>query len=107
MSHYQDVYLPDGIIRNFLHTVVNAGNFAFDVPAEGQAVGLDLMLHNNGAAVITIAVNGQPAINVNPGAVYTLNGVNFWLVAVVAAVNYELQIAGVSLSLLRRRGLLK
>jgi hypothetical protein len=98
--------IPENIVRDFLQTIVNAGNYVFDINNTGNAIGLDLFLHNLGAANITISVNGQPAITVLPGAVYALSSTKWWLVAIVAAVNYDLQMAGVRVPTLRAKGIL-
>jgi len=101
------VIVPENIIRDFLNTQAGiAVNFNLDLPSTGNALGLDLYIRNRGAAAITINVNGTGAITVDPGDVYTLNNFQFWLVQVIAAVVYDLQIFGVRITTLKRRGLL-
>ena len=102
---YGPVIIPENIIRDFLMTVVNGLNFAFDLNNAG-AIGLDLFLNNQGAAAITIALNGQAAVTVAAGAAYAISSTKFWLVQVVAAVNYDLQITGVKASTLEAKGLM-
>jgi len=43
---------------------------------------------------------------VDPGDVYTVNNSKFYLVNVVSAVLYDLQIFGIKITTLRRRGLM-
>lgn len=102
------VVLPQGdIIRDFLNTQAGlVAGFDFDVPSTGNALGLDLFIHNRGAAALTIGINGQAPITVNAGAVYTLSGFKFWLIEVVSAVLYDLQIMGVRITTLRRLGIM-
>ncbi|GAI49310.1 unnamed protein product, partial [marine sediment metagenome] len=64
--------IPENIVRDFLTTVVNAGNYAFDFGSAG-IIGLDLYLNNQGAAAITVSFNGQPAITVAAGAGFAIS----------------------------------
>lgn len=100
------VIVPENIVRDFLQTWVNAGNLVFDIQNTGNALGLDVFIHNNGAAPLTISINGQPAITVGAGAVYAISGTKYWLITVVSAVNYDMQMAGVRVGTLRSKGLL-
>ncbi|GAI51860.1 unnamed protein product, partial [marine sediment metagenome] len=68
-------------------------------------IGLDLYLNNQGAAAITVSINGQPPITVAAGAVYAISSTKFWLIQVVAAVNYDLQLSGIRYSTLKAKGL--
>lgn len=106
-SLIESLVLPEDIIRDFLFTHDGtAVPLLFDVGQSFSIVGLDLFIRNRGAANITVAVNGQAAITVDPGDVYTLNGVKFWLVTIASAVIYDCQIFGVRYNTLKRRGLL-
>lgn len=98
------VVIPEGfIIRDFLNTQAGlAAGYLFDMPNTGNALGLDLFIHNRGAAALTISINGQAGITVNAGAVYTLSGFKYWLIEVVSAVLYDLQLMGVRITTLRR-----
>ena len=102
------VLVPDGMIRDFLFTHdATAVNLTFDCPATFNAMGLDLFVHNRGAAALTVAVNGQNAVTVDPGDVYTLNDFKFWFVTVTSAVIYDFQVLGVRINTLKQRGLMK
>ena len=105
-NYLQNVILPENIIRDFAFSATAAAGDIYDTPQEFGALGLDLFIRNRGAAAITIAINGQAAITVDPGDVYTLNGVMFWLVTVVAAVQYDLQVFGVRVNTLKKRGII-
>lgn len=102
------VDIPENMIRDF--TFTDAGAVAgqvLDTPNIFNCMGLDLFIRNRGAAALTIAIQGQGGITVDPGDVYTLNNVKFWIVTVVSAVLYDLQIFGVRITTLKRRGLMK
>lgn len=102
------VDVPENMIRDFSFTAEGAvAPATYDTPNTFNAMGLDLFIRNRGAAALTIAIQGQGGITVDPGDVYTLNNVKFWLVTIVSAVLYDLQIFGVRITTLRRRGLMK
>ena len=103
---YEAVVIPGTLVRDFLFTVVNAGNYVYDAPLMGRAVGLDVYLNNQGAAAITLAINGQPAITIPAGAVYGISNTKWWMIAIVSAVNYDLQVAGVKITTLKALGIL-
>ncbi len=69
-------------------------------------MGLDLFVRNRGAAALTVSLDGQGAITVDPGDVYIVNNSKFWLINIVSAVLYDLQIFGIRISTLKRRGLM-
>lgn len=106
MSEFGPVIIPENIIRDFSFTVVNAGNYNFDITQMGNALGLDFWINNNGAAALTISWNGLPAITVAAGAAFGLSDTKWWLLQVVSAVNYDLIITGVRRSTLKAKGAL-
>lgn len=99
--------LPENLIRDFLNSQdALAANYDFDIPNTGNALGLDLFIRNRGAAALTVSLNGQGAITVDAGDVYTVNNFKFWLVHVVSAVLYDLQIFGIRINTLKLKGLM-
>ena len=101
------VDVPENMVRDFSMTVAGAAAGAvYDTPNTFNCMGLDLFIRNRGAAALTIAIQGQGGITVDPGDVYTINNVKFWLVTIVSAVLYDLQIFGVRITTLKRRGLM-
>ena len=103
-----DVDVPENMVRDFLNTQAGiAAGFIFDIQNTGNALGLDLYIRNRGAAALTVALNGGGPITVDPGDVYLVNNFKFWLITIVSAVLYDLQIFGITVQTLRRRGLLK
>ncbi len=101
------VVVPENMVRDFKTTEAGlAVGYIFDAPNAGNAMGLDLFIRNRGAAAITVSLDGQGAITIDPGDVYTVNNVKFYLVTVVAAVLYDLQIFGIKISTLKRKGLM-
>ena len=69
-------------------------------------MGLDLFIRNRGAAALTVSIDGQGAITVDPGDVYWMNDSKFWLINVVSAVLYDMQLFGIRISTLKRKGLM-
>jgi len=96
--------IPRNIVRDFSFTVVNGLNFGFDITQMGNAIGLDFWINNNGAAAITISWNGLPPITVAAGAAFGITMTKYWLLEVLAAVNYDLAISGVKRSTLVKAG---
>lgn len=101
------ILMPDNIIRDFVFTHDGtAVNVVHDVLQSFNMVALDLFIRNRGGAALTVAINGQNPTTVDPGDVYTLNDVKYWIVNVQSAVIYDFQIFGVLLNTLKRRGIL-
>ena len=82
-----------------------AAGYIFDVSSEGNALGLDIFIRNRGAAALTVSLNGTGPITVDAGDVYVSNNYKFWLVEIVSAVLYDLQIFGIKITTLKRQGL--
>ena len=102
----ESVIVPEGMVRDFLNSPgALAANYIFDVSSEGNALGLDIYIRNRGAAALTVSLNGTGVITVDPGDVYVVNDYKFWLVTIVSAVLYDLQIFGIKIETLKRRGL--
>ena len=102
------VDVPENMVRDFLNTQAGiAAGFIFDIQNTGNALGLDLYVRNRGAAALTVALNGGGGITVDPGDVYIVNNFKFWLLEIVSAVLYDLQIFGIRVTTLRKRGLMK
>lgn len=104
-NNYDVVIVPKGAVRDWQRTEVNAGNLNIRADQE-EALALDLFIHNTGAANITVATNGQPAITVGPGGVYLKNDVKMLTIEVLAAVNYDMEVHGLTLDAMKRMGLM-
>lgn len=103
----EGVMVPENMVRDFVNTQAGlAAGYVFDIQNTGNALGLDLYIRNRGAAALTISKNGAPAITVDPGDVYIVNDFKMWIIVVVSAVLYDLEIYGIKITTLRRRGLL-
>ena len=98
------IQVPENAVRDYHEAYSQATSITTEVLQRG-AVGLDLFLRNRGAAACTVAVDGQTAMTVDAGDVYTLNGVKFNRVVVTTAVTVDFEIFGVKLNTLRGRGL--
>jgi len=102
----ESVIVPEGLVRDFLNSPGPlAAGYVFDVPSQGSALGLDIFIRNRGAAALTVSLNGTGPITVDPGDVYVVNNYKIWLVEVVSAVLYDLQIFGIKINTLKRKGL--
>lgn len=103
----EGVIVPENMVRDFKTAEGGiAVDYQFDVPNSGNAMGLDIFVRNRGAAALTVSLDGQAAITVDPGDVYTVNNSKFYLVHVVSAVLYDLQLFGIKITTLKRRGLM-
>lgn len=101
------VIVPEGMVRDWRQTHAGiAVNFDHDLVSEGGAMGLDLFIRNRGAAALTVSLDGQPAITVDPGDVYMVNDSKYWLINVVSAVLYDIQLFGIRITTLQKRGLM-
>lgn len=102
-----DVIVPDQMVRDFCNTQAGLlADYDFDIQNSGSSLGLDLYIRNRGAAALTVAMNGMGAITVDPGDVYIVNNFKFWLINIVSAVLYDLQLFGIKITTLKRRGLM-
>ena len=100
--------MPENIVRDFMNSQAGlVAGYLFDIQNTGNALGLDLFIRNRGAAALTVSLNGALAVTVDPGDVYVVNNFKFWLVEIVSAVLYDLQLFGVRITTLRQKGLLK
>lgn len=101
------VVMPENIVRDFMNSQAGlAAGYVFDIQNTGNALGLDLFIRNRGAAALTVSLNGAPAVTVDAGDVYVVNNFKYWLVEVVSAVLYDLQLFGVRITTLRQKGLM-
>jgi len=76
-------------------SVVAAVNYTVDLFDLHIVVGLDVFIHNRGAAALTIAIDGQPATTVLAGDSFNIDNTKFRLVVVTSAVAYDLIMAGI------------
>ena len=116
----EGVMVPENMVRDFLNSQAGlAVNYIFDIQNtgnalgldlfirnRGNALGLDLFIRNRGAAALTVSLNGAPAVTVDPGDVYVVNNFKFWLITVLSVVLYDLQIFGIHITTLKKKGLM-
>lgn len=101
------VIVPGDTVRDFVNTQPGlVANYNYDVQNSGASLGLDLFIRNRGAAALTVALNGQGGITVDPGDVYLVNNTKIWLIQIVSAVLYDFQLFGIRTNTLKRMGLL-
>ena len=96
-SSYEAVLIqkiPPGLARDWFNSYAETGNLTVNVFEEFRVIGLDFLIHNRGAASITVVIDGKTAKTVLAGDSYGMNNVRFAEVAVTAAVAYDLVLAG-------------
>ena len=78
-----------------------SADFTIDLYQEHLVVGLDMLIHNRGAASLTVKIDESEAKTVEAGDVFGWDNTKYSLVKVVSAVAYDLVVGGVSLRGLR------
>lgn len=96
---------PNTVLRDVGIVVTAAANYAIDMPTGVlRAVGLDLYIRNRGAAAITVNFDGTGAITIDAGDVFIRNDHKYSRINVVAAVQFDLVLAGILITTLKREG---
>lgn len=102
----ENLVLPDNIIRDWKDTRIGTtAGVTLDSRLQ-EAITLDLYIRNRGAAAITVSIEGQGALTIDPGDVININGEVMGLIVVTATAAYDLRASGVKYSTLKRRGLI-
>jgi len=87
-------------IRDFYNSDTSAAElYIVDTEEQWGALGLDLIVHNLGAAPFTVSVDNHVALTIDAGAAFTLQGVVFTRVQVnnAGAIQFDIAYAGVKL----------
>jgi len=84
--------------RDFYQPYSETGNKVVDILSEFLCMGLDLFIHNRGAASLTVSIDKGTAISIDAGDSFTWENIKFGLVEVTSAVAYDMVVAGVKLS---------
>ena len=100
------VIVPENMVRDFFMSATLNANQAYDIANTFGSLGLDFFIRNRGAAAVTVSINGNPAITIDPGDVFRFNHTKFWLIDITTAVTIDIAIFGVTVQTLRRRGLM-
>ena len=103
MGYIESLVLRPGQIRDWKRSQPAAANVTIKAINE-EAVALDLFIRNRGAAVITVAIDGQPVITIDAGDVFTVTDTIMDTIAIVAAVQYDLLLTGIKLQTLKSMG---
>ena len=100
MSYHKikDIPIVPSVVRDYHNTYAQATNLKIDLWQQQLVVGLDLQLHNRGAASITISLDKGTAKTVEAGDVYNVDNIKYSLVEVTAAVDYDLDVAGLHIT---------
>ena len=96
-SSYEAVLLqkiPPGLARDWFNTYTDNANLTVNVYEEFRVIGLDFLIHNRGAASITVSIDGKTAKTVLAGDCFSMNNTRFAEVAVTSAVAYDMVLAG-------------
>ncbi len=103
MSYHKikDIPIPHGIVRDFFQPYAKTGNFIVDLFQEHIVIGLDILLHNRGAASLTISVDKGDALTVEAGDTFSWDNTKYSLIEVTSAVAYDMILGGVKLRALR------
>lgn len=104
---FAGVIVPERVVRDFVTTIHTDVNITFDISNQFNTLGLDFFIRNRGAAAATVSIQGGLTITVDPGDVYTFNDTKYWLVAIGATDDCEIQLFGIHANTLRAKGLLK
>ena len=72
-----------------------------------RVIGLDFIIHNRGAASLTVSIDEKTAKTVLAGDCFTMNNTRFAEVAVTSAVAYDMVLAGLEIDRLIDRGLIE
>lgn len=74
------------------------GDKKVDLLQEHLVMGLDLFIHNRGAASLTVSIDKGSAITIEAGDSFTWANIKFALVEVTSTVLYDMVLAGVRLT---------
>jgi len=96
MSYHKirDIKIEPNVVRDFYLIHEAAAAFAVDLVNRYKVAGLDWHVWNRGAAAITVTLDGTGAITIPGGADRGFDNIKYAMIAVTAAVNYTLAIAG-------------
>ena len=99
MSYHEikDLKITPNVVRDFFQIFPKSADFTIDVFQEHHVCGLDILVHNRGAASLTCTIDKQVK-TVDAGDTFTWDNVKYALVEIVATDNYDLVIAGVRLA---------
>ena len=101
----ENIVWPDNMIRDWKFSNPVAVTQRVDSKNQ-EAVTLDLFIRNRGAAALTVSIEGQGAVTVDPGDVHTVNDTVMGLIIVTATGLYDFWLTGVKYSTLRARRLM-
>jgi len=82
-------------IRDFVQSLPSSANQKIDLWLEHLAIGLDIFIHNRGAASISVVIDKGGAITIEAGDTLTWTNIKYSLVEITAAVAYDFVVAGV------------
>lgn len=82
-------------IRDFVQSLPSSANQTIDLWAEHLAIGLDIFIHNRGAASLTVEIDKGGLITILAGDTLSWTNIKYSLVKITSAVAYDLVVAGV------------
>ena len=103
----QDLNIIPSVIRDFFQPFAKSADFKIDLWQEHGVCGLDIFIHNKGAASLTVLIDkggiSASTITVEAGDTFAWDNIKYALVEVVSAVAYDLVMAGVHVLKRKRR----
>jgi len=82
------------VIRDFFQPYAKTADFKVDLYQEHLVMGLDIFIHNRGAASLTLSIDKTDVITIDAGDTFSWDNIKFALIEVVSAVAYDLVVAG-------------
>ena len=101
----ENLVLRPGLFRDWKFSRPLAVGQVLKAELEG-AVAVDLMVRNRGAAALTVSLDGQPVVTVDPGDIYIENDVIMITIEVISAVLYDFRVNGIKFQTLKALGVL-
>ena len=86
--------IPPEKARDWFNTYAETASKTVNVYEEFRVIGLDFLIHNRGAASLTVVIDGKTAKTVLAGDCFGINNTRFAEIAVTSAVDYDMVLAG-------------
>ncbi len=103
----QKIPIKPDIARDFQRSLPSSASQKIDLFQQWGVMGLDIFIHNRGAASLTVIIDKQGAITIDAGDSFSWDNIKYSLVEVTSAVAYDFVVTGVHLSkeVLKKHGI--
>jgi hypothetical protein len=98
MSSYEQIKqlkIEPSEARDYFNVYNITGATTWDLWREQGVIGLDLIVHNRGAASLAISIDNSLPITINAGDSFSMSDIKFSLLYVNTAVATDIVVAGV------------